>query len=197
MSTNKFLKQRKFYLTFVICLCLAIAFSYFSGIRFNAIQAAKYNSYVNEKSILLGDVKIGSYRVFFYENDDKYRTVLTERVFPFWRLNGNSYWANKTDDNIKLVGWCSLNNGEKGVTTVPVQSFDKKVSYIKMGSNSDLLVKNIPYGEVVIFTWNKGIPWNVLNAIAYSSDNKPLYKLGYEIVNSAIKADELRWLPVN
>jgi len=31
--------------------------------------------------------------------------------------------------------------------------------------------------------------------MAYSSANKELYKLGYELINNNIHIDELRWLP--
>jgi hypothetical protein len=181
----------------ILSITALIAYGYVQGIRFDAQQTANINRYVDEKSVLLGEVEINSYKVFFYENEDKYRTIITEKAYFVWK-NGNSFWANKNDDKVKLVGWCSMTGTEsgKGVTAIPVQSYDKQVAYIEMGPEGDRLIKDVAYGKTSIFAWDKAIRWNDLNAIAYSSSNKPLYKLGYEIVNNHINTDELRWLPI-
>lgn len=95
------------------------------------------------------------------------------------------------------MGWCSyvdVENG-KGITVVHVQSFDDNVAFIEMGSGADLQRKTVKVGGVLLFSWKKSIKLNDLNAIAYSSDDKELYKLGYKIINSTIHADELRWIP--
>lgn len=181
----------------VLCVTALIAYVYSQGMRFDAQQAANSNRYVDEESVLLGEVEINSHRVFFYENDDKYRTIITEKAYFLWK-NSSSFWANKADDKVKMVGWCSMTDTEngKGLTAIPVQSYDKQAAYIEMGPKEDRLIKDVPYGKTVIFAWDKSIRWNDLNAVAYSSDGKPLYKLGYEIVNNHINTDELRWLPV-
>ncbi|WP_312106522.1 hypothetical protein [Lachnoclostridium sp.] len=165
-----------------------------SGARFTPTQVVKSSSWIDKSSVLLGTVNSSPYKVFVYENTDKYHNILVKYKFPFWRSDSSS-WANKTNDKVKLVGWCSYSEGSNGITVVPVQSFDDNVAYIKMGSGADLQQKMVKTGEVLLFYWTKSIRWNDLNAIAYSSDNKELYKLGYEIVNSTIHPDELRWLP--
>lgn len=98
---------------------------------------------------------------------------------------------------MKLVGWCSCagDNG-KDITVVPVQSFDENVAFIEMGSGADLQRKAVKPGEVLLFSWEKLKTLNDLNAIAYSSDHKELYKLRHEIINSTMRASELRWLPL-
>ena len=123
---------------------------------------------------MLGEAEIGSYKVFFYENDDKYHTIITEKWCFLWKLNSSSFWANKFDDTVKLVGWCSITdtgNGE-GLTAIPVQSYDERVAYIEMGPEDYRIMKSVSFGDTVIFAWDKGIPWNDLNAIAYSSDGQ-------------------------
>lgn len=165
-----------------------------SGARFTPNQVIKTSPWIDKSSVLLATVNSSPYKVYVYENTDKYHTILVKYKFPFWRSDISS-WANKTNDKVKLVGWCSYSDGKIGITVVPVQSFDDNVAYIKMGFGTDLQQKMVKTGEVLLFSWTKSIRWNDLDAIAYSSDNKELYKLGYEIINSTIHPDELRWLP--
>lgn len=191
--------KNSIYIGIVLILCVTsfIAYNYVEGVRFDAQQAVKSSRYVDKKSVLIGEVEINSYKVFFYENDDKYRTIITEKSYSVWKLNGNSFWANKTDDKVKLVGWCSMTETDgRGLTAIPVQSYDKQVAYIEMGPEDVRIKKDIAYGKTAIFAWDKSILGNDLNAVAYSSDDKPLYKLGYEIINNHFNSDELRWLPV-
>jgi hypothetical protein len=168
------------------------------GLRFSAEQAAGTSRYVDEQSTLLGEVEVGSFKVFFYENEDKYRTVLTKRTLGLWK-NSSSSWANKTTDHVKLVGWSSMadRSSRRGVTAVPVQSFDRQVAYIEMGPAKERQKRDLAFGETAIFAWESPIKWNDLNGMAYSEDGKPLYKLGYETVNNSIRTDELRWLAVS
>lgn len=185
-------------LAIFLCLTCSIAYAYVDGVRFSAQQAAVSSHYIDENSILLGEAEIGSYKVFFYENDDKYRTIITENFYSIWRLNRNSSWANKSEDALKMVGWCSMTDNEngKGLTAIPVQSYDENVAYIEMGPEGNRIIKDAVYGELIVFAWEYSVKWNDLNAIAYSADNEPLYKLGYEKVGGMIKTDELRWLTI-
>lgn len=187
-------RLRNLFLGLLIIVIIYMIILLLSGARFTPIQVVKTSPGIDKSSVLLGTVSSSPYKVFVYENTDKYRTILVKYKFPFWRSDSSS-WANKTDDKVKLVGWCSYSDGRNGITVVPVQSFDDNVAYIKMGSGADLQQKMIKAGEVLLFSWTKSIRWNDLNAIAYSSDNKELYKLEYEIVNSTIHPDGLRWLP--
>jgi hypothetical protein len=177
-----------------IVILLYFGISFVLGYRFTPEEAAKANEWVNQNSILMGKEDFGSTSVYLYEYPDKYYTVITDYKFPFWRSSA-SFWANKTEDNIKLVGWCSYGDKKKFLTVVPIQNYDKNVAYIEMGPVTDRIHKETPLNQTIIFSWNKSIPWNDLNAIAYSKDKEALYHLGYEIKNSTI-ISELRWLPI-
>lgn len=175
-----------------------ISLAYATGVRSSPLQAAAASRYVDEQSLLLGEAEMGSYKVFFYENDDKYRTILTQKALFFFWKNSSSSWANKTDDKVKLAGWSSMTvtGKETGVTAIPVQSYDHQVAYLEMGPPEERIRLEAPYGKTAVFGWSRAIRWNDLNGIAYSAEGHPLYKLGYETVNNLIKPDELRWLPV-
>lgn len=180
---------------------LLVSFFYFcilflSGARFFPSQAAKGTTEIDNSSVLLGTEGKFPYKVYVYENAENYCTVITEFKFPLWRSDC-ILWAKNEGDMVKLVGWCSYGKTDagKGITVVPVQALDENVAYIEMGLGEDRQSKEVKRGETVLFSWDKQIPWNDLNAIAYSMDKKALYSLGYEIVNSTIHSDELRWLP--
>ncbi len=181
----------------LVGLVMITSIAYTQGLRFNAQQAAGTSRYVDEQSTLLGEVEVGAYKVFFYENEDKYRTVLTKESFGLWK-NSSSSWANKTEDQVKLVGWSSVGEGRngQGVTAIPVQSLDPQVAYIEMGPEKKRQKRDAAFGETAIFAWDSPIRWNDLNGIAYSGDGNPLYKLGYDTANPSIRTVELRWLAV-
>lgn len=180
----------------VVGLVMIASIAYTQGVRFSAAQAAGTSRYVDEQSTLLGEAQVGAYKVFFYENEDKYRTVLTKESFGLWK-NSSSSWANKTEDQVKLVGWSSVRDGSgQGVTAIPVQSLDHQVAYIEMGPDKERQRLDLNFGETAIFTWDSAIRWNDLNGIAFSIDGKPLYKLGYDAANQPIRTNELRWLAV-
>lgn len=190
-------KRKTLIIACVALLIVSVTFfahAYATGKSFDAYTCSQNSHWVDEESALLGDVDMYPFHVYLYENEDKYRTIVTKYSFPFWEL-GNSSWANKTDDPIRLVGWYSGNYDKGGLTVVPIQCLDENVAYIEMGTN-DRQRKEVKAGEILIFSWRNSLRWNDLNGIAYSKDNKPLYKLGYDIKNFTIKTDELRWLPV-
>ncbi|WP_313127910.1 zf-HC2 domain-containing protein [Anaerocolumna sp.] len=194
----KRIRKRKTLLIACVALIIAsvtyFANAYANGKSFDAYTCSQNSHLIDEKSILLSDVDMFPFRIYLYENEDKYRTIVTKYAFPFWEL-GSGSWANKTDDLVKLVGWCSGKYDEQGITVVPVQCFDEQVAYIEMGTN-DRLRKEVKVGEVMIFSWANSLRWNDLDGIAYSKEGEPLYKLGYDNKNATIRTDELRWLPV-
>ncbi len=195
----KRIKKRKMYLSACLALFVIIVFffaqAYAVGKRIDSFTAAQNSRWIDEESVLLDELDMYPYHIYLYENEDKYRTIVTHYAFPFWEPGGSS-WANKTDDVIKLVGWYSGGTNGKGVTVVPIKSFDEKVAYIEMGS-TDRLRKEVRPGQIVVFSWSSVMRWNELDGIAYSEAGEPLYKLGYETSGQTIKTDELRWLPVS
>ncbi|MDF2512956.1 MAG: hypothetical protein K0S04_2822 [Herbinix sp.] len=197
LHANQKLFVKKLIIRLFIFGAICFVFFFISGARFTSKQAINTNPWLEDTSTLLETVDSSPYMVYLYENSDKYLTVIAQYKFPFWKSN-TGFWANKTEDMIKLVGWCNYNDGaDNYITVVPVQSFDENVAFIEMGPVTDRQRKAVKSGEVLIFSWKKSINWNDLNGVAYSIDNQELYHLGYEIVNSTIHPSELRWLPSN
>lgn len=190
---------RGFFPTLIVIVIILLSYGYIRGIRFDARRAAETNRYIDKESVLLGKAAVNSHEIFFYENEDQYHIIMTERAFFGWKPSNSSFYAKKTNDPVEMVGRYSMaaSRDGNGLTAIAVQSCDKDVSCIAMGPVDNRIEKDITCGDAVIFTWNTSIRWNDLNAIAYSDDGNPLYLLAYEIAGGQIKADELRWLPVN
>jgi len=198
MQNNKLTIKHKIAIGLAICICLTIFSSYIFGVRFTALQAAQVRLFYDDDMLFYNRVETGQINVFFYENKDRFLTIIAERIYPFplWRSRA-SFYGDKFNDNLRLAGWCSYSNRYAGITAIPVQSFSNSVSYINMGQGNNFIEKEISYGETVIFTWDKMLGWHELYGIAYANDGSPVYELGYEIINNSVKVNELKWLPYN
>lgn len=197
MGRFGFIKDGKFWTRLVWIAVIIIIIASFNRVNFTALQAVKFHSHINKNSALIAEIEVGAFKVFFYENDDEYVTAITERVLLFWKLNTVGTFEKKSDDIIKIVGGCSVQwtDKDKGVTTIAVQSFDEKVTSITMGEGKDFLSKDITYGEVAVFAWDRGLRWSDLNPAAYSGDGTPLYKLGQEVAGGMVTS-KTKWMPI-
>jgi hypothetical protein len=180
----------------VVILVLFFGYSYGTGKRFDSYSCAQNSYFINEDSVLLGEVDMFPFHIYLYENDDKYQTIGTQYSFPFWSSICN-FGINKTDDLVKLVGWHSQTYGEDSIMVVAVQCFDENVAYIEMGKETDRQRKIVTTGEVIIFSWDYTMTSGELNGVAYSEDGKSLYRLGYDMTDNIINIGDLGWLPID
>lgn len=167
-----------------------------SGFRLTSMQAARTSFGLNSTSQYVDEVDYKNGKVYLFKNADSYQSIVTERTLFLWKSSANIV-TNQNSDKVRLIGWCSLNESGGGVTVIHVESFDKSVRYIEMGKSNLRIRKYVTDQKPLVFFWNTGLAWNDLNGIAYSQNNKPLYQLGYQIINNTIDPKLLRWLPVN
>ena len=168
-------------------------FLFVNGYRFSSFEAAKLSPQISSDSKYIDELDYNTGKLYLFENSDRYHTVVAEKNLLLWKSDC-SFWINKTSDKVQLIGWCSKNNSNGSVTAVFVKCLDNSVGYIEMGKDEYRVRKNVNGQTNVIFSWNKCFPWNDLHGVAYSKDGKALYELGYEIKDSTIHIDELRWL---
>lgn len=182
-----------------IMVCIAATafliglFLFVNGYRFSSLEAAKLSPQISNDSKYIDELDYNTGKLYLFDSSGQYHTVVVEKDLLLWK-SYSSFWTNKTSDKVQLIGWCSENNPNGSVTAVFVKCFDNSVSYIEMGKDEYRIRKDIKGQKDIIFSWNKCFPWNNLHGIAYSKDGKSLYELGYEIKDSTIHADELRWL---
>jgi len=182
----------------VLVFSLIIAFIIFGifGFRFNPEMAARAHFAVEKEKVAssLIDFMIGPHRIYIFETDSTYLTVLARRSVLLWRSN-DSVWIKKFNDKIVTIGIYSLNEDhiEDRFTLLAFINNDSNITYIEAGPPSERLRLNTPEGEITLFLWNKSIPWNDWNAIAYTVDHEALYELRYEVNNGILHSDGLRW----
>ena len=178
-------------------LVLITCFLLISGYRFTSWQAANSYFMLDKSSEYLAETDYAGGKIYFFENEDKYYTVIAEKKLFLWKSNCG-FWANKNKDSIRLIGLCSINNDKKPVTAVSIESFDKKVKYIEMGDDGCRVKKYVKSEAPIIFLWDdvNFSSLKNLNAIAYSAEGKPLYKLSSRVENNVNYRDDIHWYPV-
>jgi hypothetical protein len=165
------------------------------GYRLTALQAAKTNHFVSNKSELVDEYDIGSDAVFLFKNDYEkmYRTVLVEKSGFLYRSRFSTYMPYSTD-KVQTIGAMSYKNNDKEFTFLVIESHDDNVTYIESGVGFELKKQEVVKGEKVsfLFPFNKQV--NLLNATAYDKRGKKLYVYGYpENVVSIDPLEDLRW----
>lgn len=103
-----------------------------TGFRLTSMQAARTSIGLNSTAQYVDDVDYKSGKVYLFKNADSYQAIATERVLFLWRSPA-SFRTSQNNDKVRLIGWCSLNNSNGGVTVIHVECFDKSVRYIEMG----------------------------------------------------------------
>ncbi|GIM30289.1 hypothetical protein CPJCM30710_29550 [Clostridium polyendosporum] len=83
--------------------------------------------------------------------------------------------------------------GNKQITVISVQTTDPNVKLIEAGSGPDKQRKPIDVNETVIFSWDKVIPFNEINAVAYNKNNVKVYEYRYPKNTTIIRTEDLRW----
>lgn len=102
------------------------------------------------------------------------------------------------NDAVKTVGLISLKDqNSKQITVFAVQTKDPNIRFIEAGSNSDRQRKPITLNETVVFSWDKTLLWNDINAIAFDKDNLQSYKYEFLQNVTTISTKDLRWYPIN
>lgn len=202
-NTNVMKKRLRYKLIISVILASAvyILFSFIGGYRLTSMQAVKSCPYIPENSKVFGEVKRDWATVYLLDTSKGIKTALTEKKGLLWSCPSTTYFFDDIikNDAVKTVGWQSLTDGiDKQITVFAVQTTDPNVKIIEVGSDSNRLRKPITLNETVIFSWDKVITLNDINAIASDKDNLQLYKYEFNPKNlNVTKSGDLRWYSVN
>ncbi|WP_262681494.1 hypothetical protein [Paenibacillus sp. J5C2022] len=130
-----------------------------------------------------------------FDSEEKPITVISIRKFGFLWVSRMSVYYYHNDDSIKTIGGISLNNEKEKATVFSVMVNEPQVTYIEAGPELKRLKKEVQLGKSITFSWEETINWNVLNAIAFNSEGKPLYEYRYAKSNF-IRFEDLKWYPI-
>lgn len=177
-----------------------IVFFFISGYKLTAKSSVESSLNLHGDENVFGEVKRDWGIVYLLDTHKGIKTALATKKGLLWSCSTSTYFFDDVikNDLVKTVGWMSIKDANnKQITVFAVQTNDPKVRFIEVGSSSDRQRKPIALNETVIFSWDKSIIWNDLNAIAFDKDNIQLYKYGYPKNVSSINANDLRWYQIN
>ncbi|MEA4896198.1 MAG: hypothetical protein VB064_13210, partial [Oscillospiraceae bacterium] len=179
--------MRKKIIMAVLSILLIALIIYNQGFAFNPLTAAERNQYVSADAKVISQAVIGNQYLFVFEKDEEYQAIIVQKHLVLWKSNNWSFHSKKSSDLIRLISYCGVSlDDHTGITAVFIQNFDDNVSFVKIGTGSDEQEKNVVPGEIIVFTLSKLIDFKDLNAIAYSNELSPLYKLDNKIKDGAI-----------
>lgn len=174
---NKIKKMSKY--TVLIAIIIIILFGL--GYRFTGLQAAKNHYGVGKDAELLGQVKYDWGNVYLFKTDKGPQTIISKRFGLLWRAKVG-FHMNNSNDAISVVGW----GNDINCTVYAVQVTDNNVKYIEIGPEDNRIRKYVDKGNLIIFSWDKSIPWNDFNGKAYSTNGEVIYELRYPRLTSAL-----------
>jgi len=159
------------------------------GYRFTGLQAAKNNFEISKGAQLIGQVNYNWGNVYLFKTNKGPRTIISKRFGLLWSASVG-FSMNDSNDAISVVGW----GNDTKCTVYAVEALDNNVKYIEMGSEGSRIRKYVGKENPIIFSWNKSIPWNDFNGIAYSTNGEAIYELRYPQNKSYINpTDDLKW----
>lgn len=179
--------HRKYLFIKVTLLILAIILiSYLYGFRFTPLEAIKSNLKKEDK--LFRTIEYNWGKIYIIKESSGYKSMAVKKYGLLWRISNSCFYKN-TSDSVKTISWLN----DHSYTFYAVLPEDKNIKYIEIGSENDRIRKDIKKSnDIIIFYWEKSIPWNEFNGICYDNSNKPIYEFKYP-QSTTIIIDDLKW----
>ena len=186
--------NRKNICVLTLILAVLISFYFISGYRFTPMQAVKSSPFIKGDINVFGEINRDWVTVYLLDTQDGIKTAAVEKRLVMWRCPAVTYFYDDIikNDKVRTVGWESLIGKNGQITVFAVETSDPDVKFIEAGPDSERQRKVIGLNETIIFVWDKAV--SDLNAIAFSQDNKQLYKYTYNPMHlNIIDQKDLRW----
>ena len=173
---------------------IVLLFLISGGYRFTALSAAKSNTFISKDAELMGQYDMGSSVLFLFKSDEeeRYQTVLSEKLGVFYRSSSSTY-IPYSSDKIQTVGGMSVTTSNDEATFLSVISYDEEVAYIEAGVEPNMERKEIKKGERISFLFPFSEQIDFLYPAAFNNDGKKLYYYGYPKDTTIIRSDDLKW----
>ncbi|WP_431799864.1 hypothetical protein [Halobacillus andaensis] len=79
------------------------------------------------------------------------------------------------------------------MTLLIVRSSDERINSIEAGRESNRKVKEVEEGDVVVFSWDESVPFDVMNAVAYDEQEEALFYYGFPEDEANLDASDVGW----
>jgi len=181
---------------------VAVLFILFIGTRFtftrvslNSISAGRTG--IGTGNTLIRKISFGpSEKVDIFKTNEGFATSLVNKWGPFWYKSEETL-SGKANSKMNIISFINFYDPKSGSGTVlAVLSNDKNVSYLSAGPNSAR--HDIKPHVITVLSWNQSLDLIDLNAVAYSKNNQPLYKVkNVKVTNGAAISIPIEFYPVN
>ncbi|OPA78702.1 hypothetical protein BVG16_12665 [Paenibacillus selenitireducens] len=179
----------------VLIIFLITGIGYMNGYRFNALSAAKANSFVPKDSILIDEVDYSWGRFYIFDSPEKPVTAITLQSYRFLWSSRMSVYHYHRDDRIITIGGGTLNNPKEKATVISIIVDDPDVSYLEVGPESNRVKRGVNLGKPMTFAWDVAVQLNFLYPKAFNKNGELLYEYRYPKTNY-IRQEDLRWYSV-
>lgn len=158
----------------VAVFCVLFLGILFSGLRPNSVWAGRTG--ISRGSVILKQISFGkSEKVDIFKTNDGYATTLVKQWGSFWYESKRTSSSEATSE-MNIISFINFFDPKSGSGTVlAVLSNDKNVSYLSAGPN--IAKHDIKPHVITVLSWNQSFDPIDLNAVAYSKNNQPLYKI--------------------
>lgn len=179
----------------VLIIFLIIGFGYMGGYRFDALSAARANSFVSKDSILIDEVDYSWGRFYIFDSPEKKPvTVITLKSYRYLWSSRIVINHDHRDDRIITIGGGTLNNPDATVISIIVD--DPDVSYLEVGPESNRVKREVDLGKPMTFSWDIPVQLNFLYPKAFNKSGELLYEYRYPTNTHYIRQEDLRWYSV-
>lgn len=178
----------------VAVFCVLFLWIWFNGLRPNSVWAGRTG--ISRGAVILKQVSFGkSEKVDIFKTNDGYATTLVKQWGPFW-YESKSTSSGEASSEMNIIGFINFFDPKSESGTVfAVLSNDKSVSYLSAGPNS--AKRDIKPHVITVLSWNQSLDLIDLNAVAYSKNNQPLYKIkNAKVTNGASISIPIKFYPV-
>lgn len=185
----------------VLVILILGLYLFFGGYRFTPRQAANAYNLLEKEAEEISEVDVGWGYVYIYRvSEDDFMTVLTTRKGFLWRapVSTQTNVIKDKNDKIRTIGWMSYtNNNKEKATVLVIENKDEQVFSIDAGQEAiDRTKKNVSNEDMAIFAWDEALFLKDINPVAYSKDNREVYRYGYPQETTTFNGEDLRWYPI-
>ncbi|GGF14395.1 hypothetical protein GCM10010954_11290 [Halobacillus andaensis] len=178
----------------VTAIALPLIFLFAYEPSFTAKGAVeKHFEYENDLQYL-NKIEAGNFQAWLFndEEEGEYKTFLVKKDGLFYESPLSTYIEHQTDASLETLSSIDYTDETDALTLLVVQSMDPDVDKIEAGEETNRKENEVEEGEISVFSWDRSISFDEMNAAAYDGQGEVLYYFGLE-KDETTNVDNLGW----
>ncbi|MFG6149319.1 hypothetical protein [Halobacillus sp. B23F22_1] len=192
------MKKKKIGLILILTtIALPLIFLFAYEPSFTAKGAVeKHFEYENDLRYI-NKIEAGQFQAWLFndENEREYKTFLVKKDGFFYESPLSTYIEHQPDAPLETLSSIDYADETDVLTLFVVQSQDSEVAKIEAGEETNRQEKEVEEGEKAVFSWDRSISFDEMNAAAYGEHGESLYYFGIEQDNTA-NVDNVGWFEI-